>query len=200
MYKTGASVLGVLVARAAGAPFAEVLRSRVFGPLAMTDTAFSAADVSRLATAYQPTPEGLAVLDEPDGKWSRPPAFPDGAGGLVSTADDLLALARMLLGGGAPVLSAGAVAEMTRDQLSEEQRVRDGEGILDGRSWALCQSVVVTGPHAGAYGWDGGLGCSWLIDPAHELVMIVMTQRMFESAKAPAVHVDLQAAAYAALA
>jgi CubicO group peptidase (beta-lactamase class C family) len=41
------------------------------------------------------------VLDEPAGKWSHPPQFDDGAAGLVSTADDLLAFARMLLRGGA---------------------------------------------------------------------------------------------------
>jgi len=52
---------------------------------------------------------------------------------------------------------------------------------------------------SGAFGWDGGLGTSWLVDPAHDLTVIVLTQRMFESAAAPAVHRDIQAAAYAAL-
>src|SRR6266480_6072103 len=91
MYNTGAQVLGVLVARAAGQPFSEVLATRIFEPLGMRDTGFWAADTRRLATAYQPTAGGLAVWDEPGGKWSRPPAFGDGAAGLVSTADDLLA-------------------------------------------------------------------------------------------------------------
>ena len=50
------------------------------------------------------------VWDRPAGQWSRPPAFGDGAAGLVSTADDLLAFARMLLRGGEPVLSPDAVA------------------------------------------------------------------------------------------
>src|SRR5215471_20209829 len=108
MYNTGACVLGVLLARAAGQPFAEVLRTRIFEPLGMRDTAFWTVQTSRLATAYEPTPDGLVVWDEPDGMWSRPPAFGDGAAGLVSTADDLLAFARMLLRGGDPVLSADA--------------------------------------------------------------------------------------------
>src|SRR5580693_5574071 len=85
-YNTGASVLGVLAARAAGTPFGEVLASRLFEPLGMRDTAFFAADTSRLATAYRPGPGGrLTVWDEPDGAWSKPPAFGDGAAGLVST-------------------------------------------------------------------------------------------------------------------
>ena len=104
MYNTGAQVLGVLAARAAGQPFNEVLATRIFEPLGMPDTGFWTADTRRFATAYQPTSDGLVVLDDPAGKWSRPPEFGDGAAGLVSTADDLLAFARMLLRGGAPVL------------------------------------------------------------------------------------------------
>jgi CubicO group peptidase (beta-lactamase class C family) len=197
LYNTGASVLGVLLARAAGQPLGEVLRTRLFEPLGMTDTAFWAADTGRLATAYRPVPGGLAVLDEPEGAWSRPPAFGDAASGLVSTADDLLAFARMLLAGGAGVLTAAAARAMTTDQLTPAQKSRGGLGpdFFVGRSWSFCQSVL----DSGAFGWDGGLGTSWLVDPAHDLTVIVLTQRMFESAAAPAVHRDIQAAAYAAL-
>jgi CubicO group peptidase (beta-lactamase class C family) len=51
-----------------------------------------------------------------------------------------------------------------------------------------------------AFGWDGGFGCSWLVDPARELTVIVLTQRRFESPEPPPAHRDIQAAAYAALA
>ena len=198
MYNTGAQVLGVLVARATGQPFSEVLKTRIFEPLGMPDTGFWTADTHRVATAYQPTPDGLVVLDAPDGKWSRPPQFGDGAAGLVSTADDLLAFARMLLGGGAPVLPADAVRAMTSDQLTAEQKARGGllPGFFHGRSWGFCQAVYDNG----AFGWDGGLGTSWLVDPAQDLTVIVLTQRTFESPDPPQVHRDIQAAAYAALA
>ena len=197
MYNTGAQVLGVLAARAAGQPFSEVLKTRIFEPLGISDTGFWAADTHRLATAYQPAPGGLVVLDEPDGKWSRPPVFGDGAAGLVSTADDLLAFARMLLAGGAPVLPADAVQAMTTDQLTAAQKARGGllPGFFDGRSWGFCQAVY----DSGAFGWDGGLGTSWLVDPSRDLTVIVLTQRMFESPDPPQVHRDIQAAAYAAL-
>jgi CubicO group peptidase (beta-lactamase class C family) len=140
----------------------------------------------------------LTVWDPPDGSWSRPPAFEDGAAGLVSTVDDLLAFARMFLRGGAPVLSRESVTEMTRDQLTPAQRAGQ-EAFLSERSWALCQSVVVSGDRAGAYGWYGGLGSSFLVDPVRDLVVIVLTQRLWEAAQPPAVHIELQAAAYAAL-
>jgi CubicO group peptidase (beta-lactamase class C family) len=199
MYNTGASILGVLAQRATGIPYADLLRSRVFEPLGMGDTAFHASDASRLATAYAASPGGgLQVWDPPGGQWNRPPAFPDGAAGLVSTANDLLALARMFLAAGDPVLTPGAVAQMTRDQLTPDQRAGT-DAILHGRSWSLCQSVITTGPRAGAFGWDGGLGTSWLVDPARDLVVIVLTQRLWETSTPPAVHGDLQEAAYAAV-
>ena len=198
LYNTGASVLGVLLARATAEPFPDVLRTRVFEPLGMHDTGFWTAQTDRLATAYRPTPDGLLAWDEPEGTWSRPPAFADGAAGLVSTVDDLLAFARMLLGGGAPVLPAEAARAMTTDQLSEAQKAHGGLGsdFFAGRSWAFCQAV----PDSGAFGWDGGFGSSWLVDPAAGLSVIVLTQRMFETPEAPQVHRDIQAAAYAALA
>jgi len=199
MYNTGASVLGVLAARAAGVPFADVLRSRIFEPLGMRDTGFWAPDRSRLATAYVSTADGLQVWDPPDGQWSHPPAFTDGAAGLVATADDLLAFARMFLARGASILSNEAVAQMTSDQLTVVQRAGTADAFLHGRSWSLSQSVITEGPRAGAFGWDGGLGTSWLVDPARDLVVIVLTQRLWETSQPPAVHDDLQDAAYAAL-
>jgi CubicO group peptidase (beta-lactamase class C family) len=84
----------------------------LFEPLGMRDTAFWTSETARLATAYMAKPDGLVVWDEPDGQWSRSPAFGDGAAGLVSTADDLLAFSRMLLGGGAGVLPPAAVRAM----------------------------------------------------------------------------------------
>ena len=188
----------MLLARAAGQPLADVLRTRLFEPLGMRDTAFWTPQTDRLATSYAPTSAGLVVHDQPAGAWSRPPAFGDGAAGLVSTADDLLAFARMLLRGGSPVLSAGAVRAMTSDQLTAEQKARGGLGpdFFTGQSWGFCQAVL----DSGAFGWDGGLGTSWLVDPGRDLTVIVLTQRMFESPDPPIVHRDIQAAAYAALA
>ncbi|HWB67787.1 MAG TPA: serine hydrolase domain-containing protein [Mycobacteriales bacterium] len=200
LYNTGASVLGVLCQRAAGAAsYEDVMRARILEPLGMTDTGFATAAVDRLATAYQNTPDGLQVWDPPEGKWAQQPVFQDGADGLLSTVDDLLAFARMLLRGGVPALSPDAVAAMTRDQLTSAQR--DGqEAFLDDRSWGFCQAVAISGDRAGSFGWDGGLGTSFLVDPVRDLVVVVLTQRIFDTAQPPVVHTDLQEAAYAALA
>jgi CubicO group peptidase (beta-lactamase class C family) len=209
MNNTSASVLGVLLSRAAGEPLAEVYRRRLFEPLGMQDTAFFAADTSRLATAYSSAPEGLQVWDPPDGKWCKAPAFGDAASGLVSTVDDLWAFARMLLSGGHPVATADAVAEMTCDQLTAAQKQHGGPGswwpgprpeFRQDRTWGFCLSIITTGRFTGAFGWDGGLGSTWLVDPAHDLTVIVLAQRLFDGPNgAPAVHSALQEAAYEAL-
>src|SRR5215469_7130425 len=203
MYNTGASVLGVLASRAAGQSFPDVLRTRIFEPLGMTQTGFWTSQSSRLATAYRTSVDpdgqlGVEAWDPPDGKYSRPPAFQDGAGGLVSTADDLLAFARMFLRGGHPVLSADSVRAMTTDQLTPEQKARGGlgDGFFNGQSWSFCQAVQ----DDGTFGWDGGFGSTWRVDPVRILVTIVLTQRMFGGPEMPPQHSELRAAAYAALA
>jgi CubicO group peptidase (beta-lactamase class C family) len=197
LYNTGSHVLSVLCGRTAGMSYDEVLRTRIFEPLGMPDTGFYTEDVGRLATAYQPTADGNVVWDPPDGQWSRPPAFYDGAAGLLSTVDDLLAFARMLLRGGDPVLTADQVREMSYDHLTAPQR-EFGLAFLGGRGWGLGTSVMLDGPWAGAIGWDGGLGTSFLVHPERDLAVIVLTQRMFDTAQAPAVHTDLQLAALTA--
>jgi len=198
MYNAGASVLGVLASRAAGQRFGDVLRTRIFEPLGMSQTAFWTAETDRLATAYRGTPDsGLEVWDPPEGSYSRPPAFEDGAGGLVSTADDMLAFARMFLRGGDPVLSADSVRAMTTDQLTPAQKTRGGLGpdFFTGQSWSFCQAVQDNG----AFGWNGGFGSTWHVDPVNDLVVIVLTQRMFDSPELPPLHQEIQDAAYAAL-
>jgi CubicO group peptidase (beta-lactamase class C family) len=93
MYNTGSDVLGVLIARASGQALETFLRERIFEPLGMKDTSFSvpATKLDRLATSYWSNPQNgaLELYDEAEGgQWSRPPAFPSGAGGLVSTIDE----------------------------------------------------------------------------------------------------------------
>jgi CubicO group peptidase (beta-lactamase class C family) len=202
-YNTAASVLGVLLARASGQPFADVLRTRIFEPLGMHDTGFWTPHTGRLASAFRSAPGGgLEVWDKPDGDWSRPPAFGDGAAGLVSTVGDLLAFSRMLLRGGDPVLPADLVAAMTSDQLTPAQKARGGLGpdFFTGISWGFCTSVVTAGPRAGAFGWAGGSGTTWLVDPVRDLTVIVLTQRMFDNPTPPPVHDALQDVAYEAVA
>jgi CubicO group peptidase (beta-lactamase class C family) len=185
LYQTGSQVLGVLAARAAGALFEDILRERVLGPLGMSDTGFHAADTTRLATAYENRGGRLVVTDPPDGQWSRPPLFPDGSGGLVSSAGDMIAFGRMLMRGGNPVLTAGTVAEMTRDQLTAAQRanVWPGFSFLDDRGWGYGLSVLDDGRCT----WEGGLGTAWSNVPSEDLTVVVLTQLAADETGMPGV-------------
>jgi CubicO group peptidase (beta-lactamase class C family) len=91
---------------------------------------------------------------------------------------------------------AGAPAELGR--LAAGQREL-GAAFLGGRGWGLGTSVVREGPWAGAFGWDGGLGTSFLVHPERDLAVIVLTSRMFDSPQTPAAHTDLQTTALAAV-
>ncbi|WP_035738092.1 serine hydrolase domain-containing protein [Glycomyces arizonensis] len=195
LYQSGAQVLSVLASRAAEAPLDEVLRTRVFEPLGMRDTAFHSSETDRIPTAYARIDGELTVTDPPDGQWSRPPAFSDGSACLLSTARDVVAFGRMLLRGGGPVLRPEMAAEMTRNQLTDEQRSRvwPGFDLLDGRGWGYGLSI-----YDGCYGWDGGLGTAWANDPARDLTVVVMTQRAWDETGPPAVCADVLAAARAA--
>ena len=209
LYHTGADVLGVLIARASGQPFAAFLRDRIFQPLGMHDTGFSvpAADVNRLATSYLTDPEtgALRVYDAPEGQWSTPPAFPSGGAGLVSTADDFLAFAEMLLRGGAPVLSRPSVETMTTDHLTPAQKAVSGffPDDFDARGWGFGVGVVTRreGPAApvGQYGWDGGLGTIWRNDPSEQLAAILLTNVAWTSPRPPGIALDFLTGAYAAI-
>lgn len=175
LYNTGSQVLGVLLARIFGRPLETVLKETVLEPLGMRDTAFSAADPTRLVTAYDNWGDGLTASDPPDGQWAQPPVFQDGGAGLVSNIDDLLAFGRMLLAGGASVLTPASVAQMRTNQLTpaQQSRVWPGGDLLDGRGWGFGVAVAENG----SYGWDGGLGTSWANRPTDNLTVVVLTQR-----------------------
>jgi CubicO group peptidase (beta-lactamase class C family) len=186
LYNTCSDLQGVLIARVTGRPLPDVLAERLLGPVGMVDTAFEvpSGKRDRFTTLYRPDPSGaLEPLDVPDGQWSRVPAFPSGAGGLVSTVDDWLAFARMLLAQGAvdgrQVLSAASVRRMTTDHLTPGQRAA-GRLFLLGQGWGYGGQVDVdrTEPWnvPGRYGWVGGSGTSAHLVPATGTTAVLLTQ------------------------
>ena len=214
MYNTGADVLSVLIARASGQPLETFLRERIFEPLGMKDTSFSVPGdkLDRLATSYWTNfmSGKIEVFDAAkDGQWSRPPAFPSGAGGLVSTIDDYLAFGQMMLNNGKHgserILSRLSVETMTTDQLMPEQKAVSGlvSGYFDSHGWGFGMSVVTRRDDIasvpGRYGWDGGMGTSWYSDPTEEMVTILMTQQSWTSPSPPNVCLDFWTSANQAI-
>jgi len=214
MYHTGSDVLGVLIARASGQPLETFFCERIFEPLGMKDTGFSvsAERLDRLSTSYWTSPAtgALELYDKAEGgQWSRPPAFPSGGGGLVSSIDDYLAFGQMMLNkgrhGSERILSRPSVELMTTDQLTPEQKAVSGlvPGYFLSHGWGFGVSMVTrrdeVAGSVGKFGWDGGLGTSWYSDPGEDMVTILMTQRAWTSPSPPNVCLDFWTSTYQAI-
>ncbi len=212
LYHTGSDVLGVLMARVTGQPLAEVLAERVLRPLGMADTGFHVPKPSlhRLAAAYHPDEKtgALVVSDDPrSSRWGAQPAFPSAGGGLVSTADDLLAFCTMMLNkgrhGNGRLLARPTVELMTTDLITEQQKAENPIFFGGNSSWGLGFQVFTRrrtlASTPGRFGWTGGTGTSVYTDPAEDLVGILLTQREMTPPKPPNVYRDFWTSAYQAI-
>ncbi|MDT4982790.1 MAG: hypothetical protein QOF95_280 [Pseudonocardiales bacterium] len=201
LYNTCSDILGVLVARVSGRPFAEFLTEQLFEPLGMVDTGFEVpqSKLGRLTSYYRTDPAGgLELVDGPDGQWRSVPAFPSGGGGLVSTVDDWYTFGRMLLADGIfdghRLLSAESVRQMTTDHVTQSQR--DASVLfLEGQGWGFGGSVDVADIDPwnvpGRYGWVGGTGTAAHIDPSSGSVTILLSQLELAGPTPPAAMRDL---------
>jgi CubicO group peptidase (beta-lactamase class C family) len=208
LYNTGSDVLGVLIARAAGRPLETFFRERIFEPLGMKNTSFSvpAGKLDRFVSCYSfnPQTKKLDLIDPPNGQWSHSPAFPSGASGLVSTVDDYLAFARMMLNKGTfgqkRLVGASSIEMMTANHLPPDQQQMGRLILGENAGWGFGVSVLTKpdglATRAGRYGWNGGLGASWWNDPNEGLIAIILTERRYESPDPPAVIKDFWKSAY----
>jgi CubicO group peptidase (beta-lactamase class C family) len=186
-YHHSFSVLGIVIARLTGRPLGEHLAEDLFRPLGMTDTALWVPEdkLDRLPAAYRHGENGL-VETEPAGGgfYAGPPSLDVSHGELVSTARDFHRFARMLADGGRvdgePVISTDHVRQMTSDQVPAENKTPESffPGFWDEMGWGFGVSVRTAGPQRGRYGWSGGQGTDFFVDP-DGTVGVLLTQVEF---------------------
>ncbi|CAB3701756.1 hypothetical protein LMG27174_03709 [Paraburkholderia rhynchosiae] len=195
-YGISTDVLGALIERVSGLRLGEFFRTRIFEPLGMRDTAFWVPEpqLARLATAYRVDPgtRRRVVEDHPSAsRWANPARFQSGGGGLVSTAQDYLQFAQLLLRrgrvGDTRLLSHRSVDLMRSNFLTRDQRrvPAFGHAMWAGQGFGLGLSIVDDPaqqlPHGyrstGSFGWPGAFGTSWFADPVEDLVGIMLIQR-----------------------
>lgn len=173
--------LGRIVEIVSGLSFDQFLKQRLFEPLGMKDTGFSLADdrAPRLMTLYQRVDNKLTKAQNQTGLSSK--TYFSGAGGLMSTAEDYLQFAHMLLNGGTlngkRLLGPRTIAFMTEPSHSGELfAANPGRGGLGfGLSVEVVQDHVraVRVMSNGSFGWDGAYGTHFWVDPKEQMVAIM---------------------------
>ena len=196
-YSVSIDVMGYLVQKLSGMSFGEFLRTRLFEPLGMTDTAFYCPPekLDRFTSCYQPAQGGGLKLQDDGQKstYAAPPSLESGGGGLVSTARDYMRFCRMMLHGGAldgvRILSPKTVALFSLNHLpdggelaamappgafSESGYSGIGFSIGCGVNVDVAKTRLPGTP--GEYFWGGAASTAFWIDPKEELTVVFMTQ------------------------
>ena len=192
-YSHATEVLGFLVARVEGKTLGDVLQERIFGPLGMAETGFwvPPENRGRRAKLYQADPNGGPLKDV---SWGDPPspdqAFEGGGGSLVSTVDDYLKFARLMLGGGevdgVRLVQPETIALMITNRLTDEQRSHSflGMPFWLSQGFGLGTSMIMDAQKhewmgaggEGSFGWPGAFGTWWQADPKNNLILIYLIQ------------------------
>jgi CubicO group peptidase (beta-lactamase class C family) len=187
-YSIGVDVQGYLVEKLSGQPFAEFLRTRLFEPLGMKDTAFYVPKekLSRLSLVHTGNGPALAV-DENRGDATFVPLGPSGGGGLFSTASDYARFCDMLLQrgqfNGVRILAPRTVEMMRTNHVNPDPL----KTMAPGTGWGMDFQVVMDAAAAGdsvpngTFSWFGIAGTWFWIDPVNDLAFVGMVQ-----------HADLQ--------
>jgi CubicO group peptidase (beta-lactamase class C family) len=194
-YSHSTDLLGVIIGRATGVGTRAAMQQLLFDPLGMVDTDFwiPPEKRDRAAVLYRSSAlRNFVPIELPGFMDQTPPSFSAGGQGLVSTADDYLAFARMLLQGGeldgTRVLSEHSIRLMTTNRLTPAQRrtLQFGIPFFMGQGFGLGLSVIDdakrnawmgTGKQ-GAFGWPGLFGGWWQADPAQQTVMVWLQQTL----------------------
>ena len=190
-YSVSVDIQGLIIERLSGMSLADFMKTRIFDPLKMTDTAFwlPPEKAGRLAALYVPNPKtgklitanNFMVLDI-----TKPPVVASGGGGLVSTTADYARFAQMLLNGGQldgqRILAPGTIKLMATNHLSDivmgapDASFSPAKGVGFGLDFAVVTDPARAGTlqGEGSYSWGGAAGTWFWIDPKNDLFVLGM--------------------------
>ena len=178
-YHHSFGLLGVLLSRVVGRPLGEHLREDIFDPLGMPDTGYAArrASARRLVAAYRRREDTIDDASfekvDPAGKgfYLEPSHLETSHAELVSTLADYCVFVSMLARGGThqgeAFVDSTLLAKMTTDQVTASAKTPESffPGFWDGMGWGYGVAIETSGPHAGRFGWSGGLGTDFFVAP-----------------------------------
>jgi CubicO group peptidase (beta-lactamase class C family) len=186
-YGLGLDILGAVVQKVAGQPFAEYVAEHVTGPLGMKDTGYAvpAEKRGRLAKIYTTNKDGAleaadsTAMTHADGNG---PAW--GGAGMFSTIGDYARFGQMLLNGGeldgVRVLGRKTVELMQANHLNHMARSTtqwseaDGFGLGGAVRTDLAKGNALGS--VGQFGWTGAATTYFNMDPKERTLLLVFTQ------------------------
>ncbi len=200
-YGLSNDVLGRVIEVVSGLPLDAYFQENIFKPLGMEDTFFFLPDekISRLADVYEPSEEGVKKLSEkrvlpgilaktpgliydPFYSCQGPKTYFSGGGGLHSTATDYFKFCQMMLNKGElhqkRLLKPATVEMMTQNQIGRLSIWWSGPTAKYGFGFSVSENKNdgTTSSSIGTYGWGGFYFTRFYIDPAHEVVAVMMAQ------------------------
>ncbi len=209
MYSIAVDVQGKLIETLSGKPLDEFFAERVFKPLRMNDTAFfvPTGELDRLTVNYTKKDGKLSPVDgSKTSQFATKPALFSGGGGLVSTADDYLRFAQMMLNrgqlDGVRLLKPETVDLMARNHLEEKLiPIRVGPLSLPNMGFGLDFAVRMKADEGepgslGEFWWAGAASTQFFIAPREKMICVGMTQFMPAT---PTYFVEARRKVYAAL-
>jgi CubicO group peptidase (beta-lactamase class C family) len=167
----GINTAGRIIEVVSGMLYEDFLDQRIFKPLGMKDTTFwpNEEQISRLAKSYKANKDKSDIEETPVGQLKYPlndrTRQPMPAGGLFSTASDLVKFCQMILNGGElggkRYLSEAAVKQMTSRETPEGLKQSYGFG------WSA---------NGSSFGHGGAYSTNMSIDTKLGLITIFMVQ------------------------
>jgi CubicO group peptidase (beta-lactamase class C family) len=188
-YGLNTDLLGCLVEVISGVSLDQFFRTRIFEPLAMTDTYFTVPKNKswKLVKLYREDSTGKLVKaagNMLNGKTITPDyplegsTYYSGGAGLSSTIYDYGVFLQMLLNGGVHngkrILSRNSVRMMTMNQIGDLSRGDDKFGL--GFQIVTERGSARTPSNPGTFSWGGAFATSYWVDPKEKMVFLFYRQ------------------------
>jgi CubicO group peptidase (beta-lactamase class C family) len=192
-YSAAVDVQARLVEKLSGLAFEDYVRAHILDPLGMRETGWTQPRerLPRLAAAYRKGP-GATLERKPDAATHAlnfgPRKLTMGGAGLVSSIDEYMRFARMLLNGGSldgvRILRPSTVRLMATDHLDPKVTERQWLGSKGSGGMGFNFFVRTAQPRSpdenrgavGEFFWDGAWSTLFWVDPANDLAAVFLVQ------------------------
>ena len=191
-YSYATDICGYLIEVLSGQKLDFFLKKRIFDPLEMNDTFFEIPKdkLDRLTTLYVVDKEKKLISfdDKSNTPFKDKVVLLNGSGGLLSTTDDYLKFASMLLNNGT-FKNNQLIGKETLDLMKVDhslglkyKKLAFGKKKGFGLGFEIVKEEDTKFGSKGTFGWGGMFGTYFRVDPKENMVIIYMTQS-FETYK-----------------